>query len=196
MPIVTKVSELLQPTLVLYVFSGAAMFSCVGWITSDMFMILAEKVTQQLNKSCKFNQTDWSRRLDSWRHQHYTMLQLVDKINNCYGGLLLVLIASSFVMMINRSFLIMRRDLNLNILLHLSILIIEFGHFTMLIYVPHRIRESASFLFSFFFLLFSVFCLHYFYLFFDCVFMQRPFVLPRRSDVSISTIKYSKKRYF
>lgn len=172
------------------------MFSCIGWITSDMFMILAEKVTQQLNKSCKFNQTDWSRRLDSWRHQHYTMLQLVDKINNCYSGLLLVLIASSFVRMINRSFLIMRRDLNLNILLHLSILIIEFGHFAMLIYVPHRIRESASFLFSFFFLLFSVFCLHYFYLFFDCVFMQRPFFLPRRSDVSISTIKYSKKRYF
>ncbi|KAK4025226.1 hypothetical protein OUZ56_014301 [Daphnia magna] len=143
MPIMTKVSELLQPTLVLYVFSGAAMFSCVGWITSDMFMILAEKVMQQLNKSCKFNQTDWSRRLDSWRHQHYTMLQLVDKINNCYSGLLLVLIASSFVRMINTSFLIMRRDLNLNILLHLSVLIIEFGHFAMLIYVPHRIRESA-----------------------------------------------------
>ncbi|KAI9562555.1 hypothetical protein GHT06_010008 [Daphnia sinensis] len=143
MPIMTKVGELLQPTLVMYLFSGGVLFSCIGWITSEMFVILAEKVTQQLNKSCTCNQTDWSRRLDSWRHQHHTLLKLVDKINNCYSGLLLVLIAASFVMMINSSFVIMRRLPNMDILLQLSILIIQFGHFAVLIYVPHRIRESA-----------------------------------------------------
>lgn len=141
MPVLEKVNELLHPTLVVYALSGGAMFSCLCWITSDMFIILTNKVIEQTSKP----NGQWSQRLDDWRHQHCTILQLVGKINDCYGGLLLVVIASTFVVMISTLFISIRQGASLNVLLQLFILLIQFGHFAMLIYVPHRIRESVSF---------------------------------------------------
>ena len=132
------------PLFLVFVFSGGALFSCLGWMTSSMLTILAERVIKQMN-----GDGDWEKLLATWRNQYFRISRLVEKMDQCYGSLLLVLITASFVMVINSSFKIMRdvSDVGLisNSLIHVLVLIIQFSHFAILAYVPYRIRESVRF---------------------------------------------------
>jgi hypothetical protein len=143
----TKVDKLFQicfTFLLIFVFSGGALFSCFGWMVASMLTILAERVMEQSNSNC----SDWEKMFVRWRHLYLKISRLVDKMNECYGFLLLFLITSSFVMTINSSFIIMRdvnEGIDYNCVIHSFFLIIQFSHFAVLAYVPHRIRESVSF---------------------------------------------------
>jgi hypothetical protein len=110
-----------------------------------MLTILAERVMEQSNANC----SDWEKMFVRWRHLYLSISRLVDKMNECYGFLLLFLITSSFVMTINSSFIIMRdvndEGIDYNCVIHSFFLIIQFSHFAVLAYVPHRIRESVNF---------------------------------------------------
>ncbi|EFX71502.1 hypothetical protein DAPPUDRAFT_346842 [Daphnia pulex] len=147
----TKVDTLFQicfTFLLIFVFSGGALFSCFGWMVASMLTILAERVVEQSNSNC--SGCDWEKTFVRWRHLYLKISRLVDKMNECYGFLLLFLITSSFVVTINSSFIIMRdvndEGIDYNCFIHSFFLIIQFSHFAVLAYVPHRIRESAIYL--------------------------------------------------
>jgi hypothetical protein len=143
-----KLFQMFYPLFLVFVFSGGALFSCLGWMTASMMTILAERVIKQMNNS-NCSDGDWEKMLVTWRNQYFRISRLVDKMDQCYGSLLLVLITASFVMVINSSFKIMRdvSDVGLisNSLIHVLVLIIQFSHFAILAYVPYRIRESVRF---------------------------------------------------
>jgi hypothetical protein len=143
-----KLFQIFYPLFLVFVFSGGALFSCLGWMTASMMTILAERVIKQMNNS-NCSDGDWEKMLVTWRNQYFRISRLVDKMDQCYGSLLLVLITASFVMVINSSFKIMRdvSDVGLisNSLIHVLVLIIQFSHFAILAYVPYRIRESVRF---------------------------------------------------
>jgi hypothetical protein len=137
------------PFLLIFIFSGGALFSCLGWMTASMLTIVAERVIKQ--NSCN-SCGDWEKKLVTWKKQYLKISRLVDKMNQCYGSLLLVLIASTFVVLIGSSFNIMRRvsdkGLSYSIFTHVLLWIIQFSHFAVLAYVPHRIRESVRLSYS------------------------------------------------
>jgi hypothetical protein len=142
-----KLSQICFTFLLIFVFSGGALFSCFGWMVASMLTILAERVMEQSNSNC--SGCDWGKMFARWRHLYLSISRLADKMNECYGSLLLFLITSSFVITINSSFKIMRivndEGLGYNCFIHSFYLIIQFSHFAVLAYVPHRIRESVSY---------------------------------------------------
>ncbi len=109
--------------LLIFVFSGGALFSCFGWMVASMLTILTERVMKQSNSNC----SDWEKMFVRWRHLYLSISRLVDKMNECYGSLLLFLITSSFVLTINSSFKIMRNvndeGLGYNCFIHSFLLI-------------------------------------------------------------------------
>ncbi|XP_046636993.1 uncharacterized protein LOC124315386 isoform X2 [Daphnia pulicaria] len=127
----------------LFVFSGGALFSSLGWMASNMLDILARQVHQTTSEKTELN---WTQRIDTWRRQYHLISQFVDEISHCYGPLVLTLITSGFVVMIDLSYNIMQyvidncHDCIVN---HILLFITQFSFFLVLIYVPHRIRESA-----------------------------------------------------
>lgn len=148
--IVEKLFQMFFTFLLMFVFSGGAFFSCFGWMVASMLTILTERVMKQSNSNC----SDWEKMFVRWRHLYLKISRLVDKMNECYGFLLLFLITSSFVVTINSSFIIMRdvndKGIDYNCVVHSFFLIIQFSHFAVLAYVPHRIRESVSYNSSYF----------------------------------------------
>ena len=141
------------PLFLVFVFSGGALFSCLGWMTASMMTILAERVIKQMNNS-NCSDGDWEKMLVTWRNQYFRISRLVDKMDQCYGSLLLVLITGSFVMVINSSFQVMRHvsdvGLTYNNFIHVLVLMIQFSNFAILAYVPYRIRESVRFSISYY----------------------------------------------
>ncbi len=150
--IADKLFQVFFTFLLIFVFSGGALFSCFGWMVASMLTILAERVMEQSSSNC--SRCDWEKMFVGWRHLYLSSSRLVDKMNECYGSLLLLLISSSFVMTINSSFTIMRKvndeGLGYNCFSRSFVLIIQFSHFAVLAYVPHRIRESVSYYSSYF----------------------------------------------
>jgi hypothetical protein len=130
LPIEEKLFQMFFPLFLVFVFSGGVLFSCLGWMTSSMLTILAERVIKQMNNS-NCNSDNWEKLLVTWRNQYFRISRLGDKMDQCYGSLLLVLITASFVMVINSSFKIMRDvsdvDLISNSLIHVLVLIIQFS---------------------------------------------------------------------
>jgi hypothetical protein len=127
----------------LFVYSGGALFSSLGWMASNMLDILARQVHQTTSEKTEIN---WTQRIDTWRRQYHLISQFVDEISHCYGPLVLTLITSGFVVMIDLSYNIMLyvidncHDCIVN---HILLFITQFSFFLGLIYVPHRIRESV-----------------------------------------------------
>lgn len=135
------------PTLcLLFVFSGCALFSSLGWMASNMLDILARQVHQTTsdNKTAEINWT--SKRIDTWRRQYHLISHFVDEISHCYGPLVLTLITSGFVLMIDLSYNIMQSvidNCHVCIVNQILLFVAQFSFFLVLIYVPHRIRESV-----------------------------------------------------
>ena len=145
--------QIFYPLFLVFVFSGGALFSCLGWMTASMMTILAERVIKQMNNS-NCSDGDWEKMLVTWRNQYFRISRLVDKMDQCFGSLLLVLITGSFVMVINSSFQVMRHvsdvGLTYNSFINVLVLMIQFSNFAILAYVPYRIRESVRFSISYY----------------------------------------------
>jgi hypothetical protein len=141
-----KLFQMFYPLFLVFVFSGGALFSCLGWMTASMLTILAERVIKQMNNS-NCSDGDWEKMLATWRNQYFRISRLVDKMDQCFGSLLLVLITGSFVMVINSSFQVMRHVSDAGFI-HVLVLMIQFSNFAILAYVPYRIRESVRSLIS------------------------------------------------
>jgi hypothetical protein len=112
-------------------------------MASNMLDILARQVHQATSKNKGVN---WTKRIDTWRHQYHLISQLVDEISRCYGPLLLTLIATAFVQMIVFSYNIMQNvidNCHVCIVNQFLLLATQFSFFLVLIYVPHRLRESV-----------------------------------------------------
>ena len=153
LPIEEKLFQMFFPLFLVFVFSGGVLFSCLGWMTSSMLTVLAERVIKQMNNS-NFNSDNWEKMLVTCRNQYFRISRLVDKMDKCFGSLLLVLITGSFVMVINSSFQVMRHvsdvGLTYNSFIHVLVLMIQFSNFAILAYVPYRIRESVRFSISYY----------------------------------------------
>ncbi|XP_046450231.1 uncharacterized protein LOC124198440 [Daphnia pulex] len=142
-PIFRKCQASFPAFCLLFVFSGGALFSSLGWMVSNMLDILARQVHQANRKNTEIN---WTKRINTWRRQYFMISQLVDEISRCNGPLLLTLIATGFVQMIVFSYNIMQNvidNCHVCIVNQFLLLATQFSFFLVLIYVPHRIRESA-----------------------------------------------------
>lgn len=145
-----KLQVCIPPFCLLFVFSGGALFSSLGWMASSMLDILTQQVYRENSNSSsqKEEKENWVKRIDTWRHKHHLISSFVDEINCCYGPLLLVLITSAFVQMITFSYETMRNITDSTFVVpvaNILFLCIQFFFFLALIYVPHRLRESVDY---------------------------------------------------
>lgn len=149
-PVYKKFYFSFPPFCLLFVFSGGTLFSCLGWMASNMLDILGQQVHRANNRPTSQEERDncWIKRLDIWRHQHHVISQFVDEMNYCYGPLLLVLITSGFVQMIvlcyNTMLNVGSIDTFIYLIPNFLLVAIQFSFFLALIYVPHRISESVT----------------------------------------------------
>ena len=147
-PIIDKLFYTFSQFLYIYVFSGSTLFCCFGWMASEMLTIVTNRIETAEQQSIKGSgKVNWISLIDTWKHTHYRISQLVDTINYLSGPTLLTVIAFCFILTINTSFNIMKAarksNVGADIMTNFVGMFIGFSAFALLIYVPHRIRQSV-----------------------------------------------------
>lgn len=78
-----------------YAFSSYTFIICLTFMAAIMLRVLSQRITG-----------NDIREIDQWRLCYWLITGLIDKINHCFGFVLLILITSAFIRMINNSFFI------------------------------------------------------------------------------------------
>ena len=145
-PITEKLWNTSIPFLFVYAFSGSILFSCLGWMSSEMLTILADRVKKSTITG-SLEKLDWNKKIDCWKYQNFKISQLINNINCVFGPTILVDVMFCFIITINCSFNAMlgfRESMwNRQLFTNLIILFIVFAYFSFIIYVPHRMRGSV-----------------------------------------------------
>lgn len=105
-----------------------------------------------LGKEIGYPTEDYSVHMDvliaKWNRHYLLIIDFVHQLNRCFGCLLLVLVAPAFVRVINTSFSLMIEmkggQWTVHATISLVILLSHFIGFTVVVNVPHKIRQGVS----------------------------------------------------
>lgn len=124
-----------------YVFCAAILFVCLGWVAKDILKILSRRIKHYDRLSIDDST------LDRWRRQYLLICQLVDKLNESFGILLVILTSTGFVRMVSSSFhlVIQLTTLDWNERAYrLYFGALEIGYVFFIAQVAHRIRQEVT----------------------------------------------------
>lgn len=134
-----------------FLFIGVFLFIC----TSQLVNILLEELDNEIRNHSRDEKTVRDRSiitnqtLDVWRDKYQLICELVDTLNRCFGLLIVVLLAFSFIWMVNSSYycVIGFRSFNKanlrEILVNLGFEVVGFMCFTYIAYIPHTIKQRV-----------------------------------------------------
>lgn len=155
----------------MFIYSGICLFGSLCGIAYAMLNIIGKQI--QIRRRIRCDEHDfWHRQLTAWKIKYFFIEQFVYHINQCYGFFLLVVLTSYFVRMINISFVFLysfirqnfvaRNSYQLNVGLHAFYLIQDFVHFSIIVYLPHLIRQEVYFTLNIVWFSLSVLNFHFF----------------------------------
>ena len=83
-----------------------SLYGILGWTVILLLEYFCKQVESNRKKKIipKYETTFWERRLNNWKLLHHFIDELVYRINDCFGAFLVLLVASTFIRMIDSSF--------------------------------------------------------------------------------------------
>lgn len=137
-----------------FLFIGAFLFICM----SQLVNILLEELYNEIwNRGHRDEKTERdssilkNQMLDEWRDKYQLICELVDALNRCFGLIIVVLLAFSFIWMVNSSYycVIGFRSFNKanvrSTLVNLGFEVVGFICFTYIAYIPHTIKQKVHY---------------------------------------------------
>lgn len=117
-------------------------------MASVMMRILREELKSKA-KSVSIDQlNEWKTILNSLKDRYFLIVDLVHKINQLFGLILLALVTSEFVRITNTSFHLLMEFYDNNLEAHIILMTIDFVKetvfFCILVYTPSRIRHEVE----------------------------------------------------
>ena len=135
----------------LYPLSASILVWCLSRMVSTMLGTLGNN-NETVTSEIKMTANHWKVCLIQWRHSYQVISDLVDKINQCFGPVLMIMIVTSFVRFINEFFFILtnvgqekleRSEIH-NIIHLLCILSVVAIHNFALMYAAHGMRKQVQ----------------------------------------------------
>ncbi|XP_032788724.2 uncharacterized protein LOC116926054 [Daphnia magna] len=138
-----------QRSFVIFICLAVVLFICFGWMASTMMQLLGKEMTHFISDPDVDNdaRTQFDVLISKWNRHYFTIIDLVHQMNRCFGCLLLVMVAPTFVRVINTSFHLMidMKDgrWTIEVTTQLIVLFFNFVGFTFMANIPHKIRQEA-----------------------------------------------------
>lgn len=158
MPTLSKAVHSIFDFSLIYAYSSIILFSCLALTLGKLLQALSDRVkfcfnyqtTKKSNKASRNNEEHNAlllTLLDDWKSQYLSIRCLIEKLNETFNLTLLIVTSSTFVRLINNSFVIltpMIRGTSWIIFISVYLIIIQDIFILVLIaYVSHQLESKV-----------------------------------------------------
>ncbi len=141
--------------MIMYAFSSVTLFACLSQYLGGLLRILSNKVRYWKTDSSSngnsshrnYREDKFRNTLETWKSHYLLMQRLIEKLNDVFGCVLLIVIASTFLRLLNNSFkmLVVRRYYSWHEMAFIySMIIQDSAMLIMLSFVSHRLKNEVN----------------------------------------------------